>query len=734
MAIHRKFDDTLVYCLHFLNPYDKANEEFFTKSILVSEARQKFLRIYKTSADDENKDVIPKICEKKIVWLKDANPEDTKDATIFNRELIHSVINSVVFSIKHELNLRCDILSSRDKDEIFVKIFASEDWLRERAEMLDYKLSFKKDFIELSEQNEDKQKKESFMKVPPCGSINLLKVKSNKGIFPLYNGDDEEVSDKGSLFTYADKARLIIDALNSRFDLCAMKKYEVMIDNYCVHQEKSLQKLKRIWARIGAICNSQPLDDIRQYYGEKISLYFAWIGTYANFMKCAAFFGLAVQIAKYFYPQTDSIYQILTVSFAIFLTFWASFFDQLWGRKEKILAWHWGTSNLSEIEMQRGDFIGKFEKDEVTGRMKVIEKKSSLSRFKKILSYSFILTLIFVVIGAVVSIFLFRAYMLSVDEVWGMILPGLLNAVQIKIMNIIYDKLAVVLNDWENHETDNMYNDHLAVKLFLFRFVNSYSSLFYLAFFAGSRCKRTCIVDLSYQLMVIFLTNMAMNTVELGMPWLKMKLKLRQETKKVRKARENDSSLREHVYPVEYESKLQSYESPLDDYMEMVIQFGYVSLFGAALPILPVLALIELMLEIRVDAWKICNLTKRAPPNRSENIGVWRSIIITVAYAGAITNSGIIFITIGFFKSEPYTQVLGFLTLEHLMIFGMYLIAIIIPDIPTVVTNGLNWGSRVVEEKALVWKANQRISAEYSSSFGYERFLIHEKDISYHEE
>ncbi|OMJ94983.1 hypothetical protein SteCoe_1675 [Stentor coeruleus] len=735
MGARSEFDDTLVYCLHFHNPYDKLNEGFFNKSKPVLDVRKKFLRIYKTSADNERKDVIPKIFEKKISWLKATDFEDTKNLTVSNRELIHSVISSVIFSIKHELKLRCEILSSRDKDEIFIKIYANESWLRKSAEMIDYKLPFKKDFIELLFKDSDVEyKKKSFMTVPPCGSINLLKHSSNQGIFPLYNEDDEEVSEKGSLFTYANKVRIVVDALNSRLDLCAMKKYKVMIDNYCVHKENPLQKLKNNWARVGAILNSQPLDDIRNYYGEKISLYFAWIGTYANLMKCAAIFGLIIQAAKYFYQQNDSMYKILTVSFAIFLTFWGSLFDQLWGRREKTLAWNWGTSNLSEIEMQRGDFVGNFERDEVTGKMKVIEQENSINKFKKMISYSFILTFILLVVAIVVSIFLFRAYILSVDEKWGAYLPGFLNAIQIRVMNLIYNHLAVYLNDWENHETDNAYNDHLAVKLFLFRFVNSYSSLFYLAFFEGSLCKHTCIVDLSNQLMVIFLTNMAMNTVELGLPWLKTKLKIRQETKKVQKLLKEDSSLREHVYPVEYESKLQSYESPLEDYMEMVIQFGYVSLFGAALPILPVLALLELMVEIRVDAWKICNLTKRAPPYRSENIGVWRIIIIIVAYAGAITNTGIIFFTTGFFKDEPFIQVLGFIFLEHIMIIGMYLIDIIIPDIPDIATDGLKWSSRIVEEKKLAWLTIKKVSAEFSSSFGHERLLIRQKDISYHEE
>jgi len=61
-----------------------------------------------------------------------------------------------------------------------------------------------------------------------------------------------------------------------------------------------------------------------------------------------------------------------------------------------------------------------------------------------------------------------------------------LNALQIKVMNVIYGKVAKWMNDWENYETDTIYNDQLSIKLFLFQFVNSYNSLFYIAFFKAS--------------------------------------------------------------------------------------------------------------------------------------------------------------------------------------------------------------------------------------------------------
>lgn len=38
------------------------------------------------------------------------------------------------------------------------------------------------------------------------------------------------------------------------------------------------------------------------------------------------------------------------------------------------------------------------------------------------------------------------------------------------------------LNDWENHRTATDYTDQLIFKTFAFQFINSYMSLFYIAF------------------------------------------------------------------------------------------------------------------------------------------------------------------------------------------------------------------------------------------------------------
>lgn len=51
------------------------------------------------------------------------------------------------------------------------------------------------------------------------------------------------------------------------------------------------------------------------------------------------------------------------------------------------------------------------------------------------------------------------------------------------ILEMIYKRIAIVLNNYENHRTETEYEDHLITKLFLFQFVNAYIALFYVAFY-----------------------------------------------------------------------------------------------------------------------------------------------------------------------------------------------------------------------------------------------------------
>ena len=70
------------------------------------------------------------------------------------------------------------------------------------------------------------------------------------------------------------------------------------------------------------------------------------------------------------------------------------------------------------------------------------------------------------------------------------------------------------------------------------------------------------------------------------------------------------------VSQVEVEGSTPQYEGTFDDYLEMFIQFGYVTLFSSAYPLAGLCALLNNLIEVRSDAFKLCFIHQRPFPER----------------------------------------------------------------------------------------------------------------------
>ncbi len=71
------------------------------------------------------------------------------------------------------------------------------------------------------------------------------------------------------------------------------------------------------------------------------------------------------------------------------------------------------------------------------------------------------------------------------------------------------------------------------------------------------------------------------------------------------------------------------------EYLELVIQYGLITIFVAALPIAPLLALINNFIEIRVDANKFVVVQRRVVAERAGSISKYQykvHIFVCTAY------------------------------------------------------------------------------------------------------
>jgi len=140
------------------------------------------------------------------------------------------------------------------------------------------------------------------------------------------------------------------------------------------------------------------------------------------------------------------------------------------------------------------------------------------------------------VIAAIFGIFVYRAILLANGDTFGPMVCAILNSIQIKVFNFVYDMLAVKLNNWENYRTETEYEDALILKLFAYQFINYYISLFYVAFFKEGieGCDNgDCLGELGYNLWVMFAINIVFNFIEIGLPIVMHKVNMSNEDKRV---------------------------------------------------------------------------------------------------------------------------------------------------------------------------------------------------------
>merc|ERR1719162_2834719 len=94
--------------------------------------------------------------------------------------------------------------------------------------------------------------------------------------------------------------------------------------------------------------------------------------------------------------------------------------------------------------------------------------------------------------------------------------------------------------------------------------------------------------------------------------------------------------------PAEVESVLQPYGSTFADFNEMAVQYGYVALFAPAYPLAPILSMINNIIEIRVDAMRLCYACQRPTWTQAADIGSWYTVLNILGYAAVLTNATMI--------------------------------------------------------------------------------------------
>ncbi|XP_008589003.1 PREDICTED: anoctamin-9 [Galeopterus variegatus] len=475
---------------------------------------------------------------------------------------------------------------------------------------------------------------------------------------------------------------------------------------------KGEEDLKTGWAQWRKMFCKQPIDNIRDYFGEKVALYFAWLGWYTYMLAPAALVGLVVflsgfslfeasQISKEICEAHDILmcplgdhsrrYQRLsdtctfaklthlfdnegTVLFAIFMALWATVFLEIWKRKRARVVLHWDLYGWDEEQEEMAlELINCSD-------YKLRPHQHSFLRSTVILVLSLFMICLMIgmahvlVVYRVLAAALFSSLALPFLEeqvTTAVVVTGaLVQYVTIVIMTKINKRVALKLCDFEKPRTFSERERKFTVKFFTLQFFAHFSSLVYIAFILGringhpgkstrlaglwrlEECHLSgCMMDLFVQMAIIMgLKQTLSNCVEYLGPWLAHKCRSVAASARSRMSR--DPELRE--WQRDYLLNAVTPFSLFDEFMEMMMQYGFTTIFVAAFPLAPLLALFSNLVEIRLDAIKMVRLQRRLVPRKAKDMGTWLQVLETIGVLAVIANGMVIAFTSEFIPRVVY--------------------------------------------------------------------------------
>ncbi|XP_048118745.1 anoctamin-1a isoform X1 [Alosa alosa] len=730
----RRIDYVLTYHVQKPNSTNRQASHSFMRSMRES-MRRSFRRT--RQAPDPQED--PEIA------AQEHQPDYHEDDKHFRRE-------------EFEENLR-EIGLELEKDEGttisgmgFLKIHAPWSVLCREAEFMKLKMPTKK-MYEVKQDNNIVEKINLFVcKVtePLHPKVEESKIQTAKHLCYPFSREREhlfDLSDRDSFFNSKTRSTIVYEVLKRT--KCTQTKYTMGITSLLgngvytsgyplhdgdidgIHAEPNDRKiLYEEWASYSIFYKYQPIGLIRKYYGEKVALYFAWLGVYTQMLIPAAIVGVIVFLygcatvddnipsMEICDPRNNitmcplcdhacSYWKLVTacgtarashlfdnpatVFFAVFMALWATMFMEHWKRRQMRLNYIWDLTGLEEEGLNDTDHLRPDYEFRVM--QKTLRKESHSSKKVKLtckdrmpaymtilIMMGFMITVTFAIVFGVV---LYRIsiktalHMSSTSTIRSNVratvksTAAVINLIIIIIMDEIYGALARWLTALEVPKTDKSFEERLIFKTFVLKIVNAFTPIVYLAFFRGRLVGRPgkylyvvgnyrmeecahagCLMELCIQLCITMLGKQLIqnNLFEIGIPKLKKMLRRR----KTKLATEQEEELKKNLQRHEKDHFLVPFIGLNPEYMEMIIQFGMVTVFVASFPLAPLFALLNNVIEIRLDAKKFVMDLRRPLATRAKDIGIWYNLLRGLSKMAVIVNGFVISFTSDFIPRLVY--------------------------------------------------------------------------------
>jgi len=471
-----------------------------------------------------------------------------------------------------------------------------------------------------------------------------------------------------------------------------------------------------------------PLEEARQYYGERIAFYFAFSETLSWWLIFPGLLGIVTTLFQRIYwydPRVEQPSRIrvgFDILYAGSIAIWGTLVLERWKRRQVTLAFLWGQRGIYKREGPRPNYQGIMRRDPVSYHNDEVHYHWKRRLKWQILSFSvFGFLMCMELTGTVIT---GRIRGRWVREGWPFAeyaqqCTALIEDVQMSVCKGLGFVLGKKLNDLENLRTNTDYINGLIRKVVVHELFNRFHLYFYVAFYkatsegcvvveGGEPARfmspeemdgKMCLTELTVQVYTVLLVEFGKNFMELLKPFVMMQWNNRNRpappiiaVDEVQGVTRMAHICQEAVEKPLYGPSLEV-DGTFEDYLEIMILLGHFTLFSLVFPLAPALGWVLITTEIRVDGFKLFELVRRPLPINAEDIGTWYHVVAGLSWLSMFTNSALVVFTFGSFDNPPgyfgnLPQGVYFVFLFGALALFKFICGELIPDEPECVTVG----------------------------------------------
>lgn len=406
------------------------------------------------------------------------------------------------------------------------------------------------------------------------------------------------------------------------------------------------------------------------------------------------------------------------------MSIWAGLFAINWHKHERSLVVEWDNlyQNEHKVKMIREEFIGEPKINPITEQYEPDYPESERNKRyieSFIVSFSFLM-LIFVYLIAMYNLtgviedekwnaFFYidslgdlakKDALFDKDTNWNLI-PSIAQTVLTMLLNGQFRKMAKKLTDRENHKYDYTYDNSLIIKRFSFEFFDCFLPLIYLGWYEldFKNLRQTVVmlyvVDeirrVATESLIPWLTN-NQDLVKDKVKQLSLSIKKKDAEKKVEESTTEIIALKKLVMVEELEELEKEDHEIFDDYIEMIVTFGYLSMFGCCFLLSAPLILLFIWIECRSDIFKLEKNLKRPIPAKTHHIGSWSICLFIFCFLSIFSNIIVscycsdqmdyLLPWLKYYKDDSKTAVATVFALEHILLFTFFALKLILDHDP----------------------------------------------------